>query len=133
MQNRKSRIIGIVLTVILSFFFIASGIFKFAVDPTSAQGLEFATTVGAALLKPIAVAEFIVVLFIWMPRTATLGYILSFGFWSGACATQLTHSSAVTVQPVFMLLTLVAAFFRTPELYSRLLGLNQPKESRGET
>ena len=121
-QSRMSRVAGLVLTGLLSFVLVASAYMKFTLDPNSSTGQEFANNVPLTLLKPLALSEIGLLALVWAPRTAALGYVLMFGYWSGAMATHLTHSSPVTVQPVLMVLTLVASFFRSPELFARLLG-----------
>jgi hypothetical protein len=124
-QSKASLVAGITCTVILSCILLASSVFKFTMDPMSSKGQEFAEVVGIGLIKPLALTELGILILIWIPRTATIGYILSFGYFSGATATHLTHGSAVNIQPALMILTLIAAFFRTPELFARLFGSKQ--------
>jgi DoxX-like family len=125
-QSRISLITGIVLTVLLSLVLVASAVFKLTLDPNSGQGLELAQNVGIGLLKPLALIDFVLLVLLWIPRTSALGFVLTFGYWSGAMATHLTHESPITIQPMLMILTLAASFFRTPELLSRLLQSNRP-------
>jgi DoxX-like family len=125
-QSRTSLVTGLVLTGLLSFVLVVSGIFKLTIDPTMGKGHEMAEMIGIALMKPLAVIEFLLAALLWIPRTSALGFILTFGYFSGATATHLTHSSPIDIQPVLMGLTLLAAFFKTPELFFRLLVSKQP-------
>ncbi len=71
----------------------------------------------------LGVVEGITLVLFLIPRTSTVGFVLMVGYMGGALATNLTHGfSNADVMPLyitFVLLT-ISAYFRNPELLSRL-------------
>lgn len=57
-----------------------------------------------------------------LPRTSTIGVVLSGGYWGGAMATDLSHGQFPAPVLVAMLLLGLVALFRNPELFQRLQG-----------
>lgn len=79
----------------------------------------------ADILLPLGIAELVVTVLFLIPRTSTVGFVLLIGFLGGAMATGLTHDAPGNM-PFFPLIIIaiatLSAYFRTPELLSRLLG-----------
>ena len=74
--------------------------------------------------RGLGILELFIVLLFVVPRTSTVGFVLMVGYMGGALATNLTHGfsnmDAIPIYVSFLLLA-VSAWFRNPELVSRLL------------
>jgi len=87
---------------------------------------EFGTRLGTKGLEyQLGTLEIIIVLLFLIPRTSTVGFVLLIGYMGGALATNLTHGfSNMEALPIYisLLLLTISAYFRNPELLSRLKG-----------
>lgn len=131
MTSRTRTILGWIPATIVGLFMIfASALPKFFVTPGS--DLEgFMKSLGVAdIILPVAITEIMVTVLFLIPRTSTVGFVLLVGFLGGAMATGLTHTAPGNM-PLFPLLIIaiatLSAYFRNPELLSRLLNKPLPK------
>jgi len=53
-----------------------------------------------------------------LPRTASLGVLLTSGFWGGAICMHVSKGEAFVLQSVFLLLTWVGAYLRVPGTFA---------------
>ncbi len=81
----------------------------------------------------IGIVELAAAVLFLIPRTATVGFVLLVGLLGGALATILTHSSQTAMPgfPVGMLaLLMLSAYFRCPELLTRIMGKTKKHKQR---
>ena len=122
MNPKTTKIIGWVLAGLLTAFQLMTASGKLM----ATEGTEMATMLAAMGWwdKHIALGILSVtcaIVFI-IPRTAVLGTILMAGYWGGAIATELGHGPLQPVIALPAILLIASAWFRTPELFERVLG-----------
>ena len=121
MTEKTRNITGWVLTGLISFVFIASGVMKLIggeeiVKATTALG------VSLGVFKLLGVIELVSVLLFIIPRTGLLGTLLLTAYLGGAIATHLEHQQSVLTPVIIECLLWITATIRFPELSKRLLG-----------
>jgi hypothetical protein len=122
MNPKTSKIIGWVLAGLMTAFQLMTASFKLM----AVEGSEMATNLAATGWwdKHIALGLLSVtcaIMFI-IPRTAVFGTILMAGYWGGALATELGHGILQPILALPVILIIGSAWFRTPELFERVLG-----------
>lgn len=115
---RLHRTVGYVLTGLVSLVLLAAGAGKLLVPPPP----DAPVILPPATLYTLAVIDILLAIGLWVPRASTLSFVLAVGYFGGATATHLTHGLPIGVPAALIVLTLVAAYFKAPELFLRLLG-----------
>lgn len=72
--GRTQKIVGYALSILASIMVFSSAIFKFTGDTNIYAVLKTLGVVEFA--RPIALAEILIVLLYWIPRTSNLGFFL---------------------------------------------------------
>ena len=121
---RKHRIVGLVLTGLLTFVLVAAGLGKLLAEPPPDAPVKLSTLT----VQVLAVIDVLLAAGLWVPRTRTMTFVLTVGYFGGATATHLVTNQSFGLQAGLIAFTLLAAYFRSPELFLRLLG----KESLAE-
>ena len=62
----------------------------------------------------IGAGELVSAVLLLVPRTASLGVLLTSGFWGGAICLHMSKGEPFVLQSVFLLLTWVGAYLRVP-------------------
>jgi hypothetical protein len=118
----RHRLVGQVLTGLLTLVLAAAGLAKLLGGPPPPDApLVLAPTV----VKVLGVIDLLLAAGLWVPRLSTLTYVLTVGYFGGATATNLTHglpASFTAMTAALIAFTLLAGYFRSPELFMRLLG-----------
>jgi hypothetical protein len=121
MTDRKSwaRIAGLVLHILIGGLLIFTGSQKVfgSVPPEALVGYglaEQARLIGAGAL--------LCALLLLIPRTASLGILLTSSFWGGAICIHMAHGEPYVFQAVMLALTWVGAYLRNPATFSSFAG-----------
>ena len=69
-------------------------------------------------IQVIGAGELVSAVLLLVPRTASLGVLLTSGFWGGAICLHLSKGEPFVVQSVFLLLTWVGAYLRVPGAFA---------------
>lgn len=69
-------------------------------------------------IQVIGAGEVISAILLLVPRTASLGVLLTSGFWGGAICLHLSKAEPFALQSVFLLLTWVGASLRVPGTFA---------------
>ncbi len=116
------KIAGIVLHCLIAGMMILSGVMKVFnlipkeyVEKMASNGLE-----GRLML--IGIGELISALLLLIPRTTSLGVLLTSGFWGGVICFHMTHDEGFTLYAVMLALTWVGAGLRNPEMFASFSG-----------
>lgn len=122
MTPKTQKIIGWVLAGLLTAFQVltASGKLMATADNDMGKILTangwFEHHMALGLLSILCALVFIV------PRTAVFGTILMAGYWGGAIATEIPNGGLQPAIALPAILLVASAWFRTPELFERVLG-----------
>jgi hypothetical protein len=72
----------------------------------------------SAPIQVIGAGELVSAILLLVPRTASLGVLLTSGFWGGASCLQMSKGEPFVVQSVFLLLTWLGAYLRVPRTFA---------------
>jgi hypothetical protein len=132
MTSRTRAICGWIPAILVGLFMIlASGLPKFFITPGSELAAAVEPLGVMNILIPVGIMEILFSILFLIPRTSTIGFILLVSLLGGAMATGLTHDAPGN-WPFFPLviiaLATLSAYFRNPELLSRVLGRPVPEK-----
>jgi len=117
------RIIYWVLTGLIAFVFLGSAAGKLSANE---EALKMAAGFGldAKLYTILGMVELLSVLLFIIPRTGIIGTLLLTAYMGGAIASHLEHGVSIVAPCIVQTLMLLVAFYRFPELRTRLLNTN---------
>lgn len=124
MNQKTTNIIGWILTGLLGFVFISTGIMKLMGTDEVLKGAASFGLDGSTF-KIIGLVELVSILLFIYPRTGLLGTILLAAYLGGAIATHLEHQLSVVVPILIQCFLWITAAVRFPELTNRFLGKDQ--------
>ena len=73
-------------------------------------------------IQVIGAGELVSAILLLIPRTASLGVLLTSGFWGGAICLHLSKGEPFVLQSVFLVLTWVGAHLRVPGTFASFAG-----------
>jgi hypothetical protein len=73
-------------------------------------------------IQVIGAGELVTALLLLIPRTASLGVLLTSGFWGGAICLHLSKGEPFVLQSVFLVLSWVGAYLRVPGTFASFAG-----------
>ena len=118
-QHPKSaRIAGLVLHVLIGALLIFAGAFKlFGTPPTDAvENLQKMNLLDKMAL--LGVGEMITGLLLIIPKTMSLGTLLTSGFWGGVICVHMTQNERYIPWAIPLLLTWLGAYLRNPATFA---------------
>jgi hypothetical protein len=114
-------IAGLVLHVLIAALMIFAGSVKvFIAPPALVEGMG-KNGLGDQILL-IGAGELITAVLLVVPRTASLGVLLTSAFWGGAIVAHMSHAEAYAMQSVLLALTWLGAYLRLPAMFSSFAG-----------
>jgi hypothetical protein len=119
-RNNWGKIAGLVLHIVIGGLMIFTGSQKILglVPPEALAkyGLdEQVRLIGAGAL--------LTALLLLVPRTSSLGILLTSSFWGGAICIHMAHGESYLVQAVLLVLSWAGAYLRNPATLSNFSGL----------
>ena len=81
-------------------------------------------------IQVIGIGELISAILLLVPRTASLGVLLTSGFWGGAISLHISKGEPFVLQSVFLLLTWVGAYLRVPGTFASFAGSSPTEQAR---
>jgi len=69
-------------------------------------------------IQVIGAGELVSAILLLVPRTASLGVLLTSGFWGGAICLHMSKGEPFVLQTAFLLLTWVGAYLRVPGTFA---------------
>lgn len=136
MTTRTRAILGWTPHVLIALFLIiASAAPKLFMSGEGSSLQPFGVALGVwDIIFYIGLLELACAVLLLIPRTTTIGFVLSVGLLGGAMSTAITHPEVEGVWPWFPLLMLliicIGSYFRSPELLSRVLKRPVPAVSK---
>jgi hypothetical protein len=93
---------------------------------------EEVAKIGLSLpIEVIGAGEVVSAILLLIPRTSSLGLLLTSGFWGGAICLHMSKSEPFVVQSVFLLLTWLGAYCRVPGAFVSFAVRNAPANASG--
>jgi hypothetical protein len=121
MQTSKwLRAAGLALHCLIAALMLVSGGMNLLAPPVVVENMqkfglgEYVYLIGAG--------EFITAILLVVPRTASLGILLTSGFFGGAIVTHMSHGEAFVAQSVLLALTWLGACLRLPATFISFAG-----------
>lgn len=119
MKNKTGKIIGWVLTVLVTVVFTGSGLAKLAGGEAAA---EIALGVGGATnVMILGILELLIVAVFLVPKTAFVGLLLMIAYMGGAIAVHFVNHQPLATVIIIQILIWATGFFRFPEWSNRLI------------
>lgn len=115
---------GRVISVLVSFVFVASAVMKLKGGTEVAQGMAH-LGLPESLIVPLTILEVSCVAFYLIPATSVVGAILLTGYMGGAISTHLRVGDPVFVQVALGVLVWLGLYLREVRL-RRLIPLRMP-------
>lgn len=121
-QNKEKtrKIIYWILTGLVTIVFLGSAAGKLTANE---EALKMAEGLGidAKTYTIIGMVEMICLILFIIPRTGILGTLLLAAYMGGAIATHLEHGVSIVAPCIIQSFVFVGAFYRFPELRTRLI------------
>ncbi len=124
MKIRLGSIIGWLCALPVIALNIFAGAMKFVPVAADSPQAAMMQSMGMTpvLQHTLGVIELAAVILFLIPRTSTVGFVLVTSYMAGALATLLTHNQDGTFLMIMLALITVSAYFRNPELLTRIKG-----------
>src|SRR6266404_3427761 len=79
-------------------------------------------------IQVIGAGELASAILLLIPRTASLGLLLTSGFWGGAICLHMSKAEPFVMQSVFLLITWVGGYLRVPGAFGSFTIRSDPKQ-----
>jgi hypothetical protein len=129
MSERKNsgKVVGLVLHVLIGGLLIFTGSQKILGTVPPPVLVNYGLGEQARLIGAGAVLTALLLL---IPRTSSLGVLLTSAFWGGAICVHMAHGESYVLQAALLVLSWVGAYLRNPATLSSLSG--HPARARDE-
>jgi hypothetical protein len=81
-------------------------------------------------IQVIGVGELASAILLLIPRTSSLGLLLTSGFWGGAICLHMSKAEPFVMQSVFLLITWVGGYLRVPGAFGSFVVRSERKRER---
>src|ERR1700722_19708164 len=81
-------------------------------------------------IQVIGVGELASAILLLIPRTSSLGLLLTSGFWGGAICLHMSKAAPFVIQSVILLITWVGGYLRVPGAFGSFTALSQSMQER---
>ena len=83
-------------------------------------------------IQVIGVGELACAILLLIPRTSSLGLLLTSGFWGGAICLHMSKAEPFVIQSVFLLITWVGGYLRVPGAFGSFTVRSNSKLERAD-
>jgi hypothetical protein len=91
---------------------------------------EMVETFGLSVpIQVIGAGELVSAILLLVPRTASLGVLLTSGFWGGAICLHMSKGEPFVIPSVFLLLTWTGAYLRVPATFASFAGTTRTTDA----
>jgi hypothetical protein len=84
----------------------------------------------AGRIGMIGTGEIISAVFLLLPRTSSLGVLLTSAFWGGAICVHMAHGEPYVFQSALLLVTWLGAYLRLPAMFGSFRGTHAHVETQ---
>jgi hypothetical protein len=81
-------------------------------------------------IQVIGAGELACAILLLIPRTSSLGLLLTSGFWGGAICLHMSKAEPFVIESVFLLITWVGGYLRVPGAFGSFTARSEPKQER---
>jgi hypothetical protein len=114
-----SKIAGLILQILVGGMMLAAGSAKllglFPPEALAKHGLQ-------DVVQLIGAGEVITAILLLIPRTSSVGILLTSSFWGGAICIHMSHAEPYGLQALLLVLSWVGAYLRNPATFSSFSG-----------
>jgi hypothetical protein len=124
--NRNWKVVGgwVLHGLIAGMMILAGSAKVFGLFPP-----EEVAKLGLSLpIQVIGVGELASAILLLIPRTSSLGLLLTTGFWGGAICLHMSKGEPFVMQSVFLLVTWVGGYLRVPGAFGSFTIRSEPKQ-----
>jgi hypothetical protein len=126
-RTKRAQSVGLVLHGLIGGLLVVTGSQK-VLGPAPPEALIKYGLGGQARL--IGAGAILTALLLLVPRTASLGVLLTSAFWGGAICIHMAHGEPYIIQAVLLVLSWAGAYLRDPATLGRLSGPpTRPREA----
>jgi hypothetical protein len=120
-------VLGFVLNLIVAGLMIGVGTPKFLglAPPDRVESLGLTESI-----RLVGAGEIVTGILLLIPRTLSLGILLTSSFWGGAICVHMTHGQSYLLQSALLLLSWFGADLRNPAVFGSFWGCPERTETR---
>jgi hypothetical protein len=124
--NRRKRVLGFVLNLLIGGVMIVAGMPKFLglAPPDHVEHMGLAESI-----RLVGAGEIVTGILLLIPRTLSLGILLTSAFWGGAICVHMTHGQSYLLQSALLVLSWVGAYLRNPAVLGSFRGSQERTET----
>lgn len=109
--NRRKRVVGLVLHVLIGGSMIVAGSPKLV----GLAPQEHVERMGLTeSIRLVGAGEITTGILLLIPRTLSLGILLTSAFWGGAICVHMTHGESYLIQSALLVASWIGAYLRNP-------------------
>jgi hypothetical protein len=126
--NKWKPMVGLVLHVLIGGIMIVAGAPKFL----GLAPAEYVEKMGLTEnIRLVGAGEIVTGTLLLIPRTLSLGILLTSAFWGGAICIHMTHGQSYLLQSTLLLLSWVGGYLRNPAVLGSFWRTGASNEARG--
>jgi hypothetical protein len=112
--NRRKRMVGLVLHVLIGGLMIVAGSPKLLglAPPEHLERMGLTESI-----RLIGAGEIITGVLLLIPRTMSLGILLTSAFWGGAICIHMSHGESYWLQSALLVISWIGAYLRYPAVF----------------
>jgi hypothetical protein len=124
--NRRKRVMGFVLTSLIGGLMIVAGAPKL-LGLAPSDHVEHMGLTGS--IRLVGAGEIVTGILLLIPRTLSLGILLTSAFWGGAICVHMTHGQSYVLQSAILAISWVGATLRNPAVLGSFWALPESTET----
>jgi hypothetical protein len=123
---KRKRVLGLVFNLLIGGLMIVAGTPKLLglAPPDHVERLGLTESI-----RLVGAGEIVTGVLLLIPRTLSLGILLTSSFWGGAICVHMTHGQSYVLQSALLVLSWVGAYLRNPAVLGSFWGQQERAEA----